>query len=141
MIVLEVVVYITYTSIYEIAVELVLKHLSLSYSFQTAHIWACPPGEGDDYIFHCHPIEQKIPKPKRLVEWYRNMLERGKAQQVINEFKDIFAHCTDEEITAVTEIPYFEGDFWPNVIEETIKEIDQEEEERKASVGVVDVSV
>lgn len=32
----------------------------------------------------------------------------------------------------VTDIPYFEGDFWPNVIEETIKELDQEEEERKA---------
>ena len=51
-------------------------------SFQTAHIWACPPGEGDDYIFHCHPIEQKIPKPKRLVDWYRKMLDRGQQSHV-----------------------------------------------------------
>ena len=29
-------------------------------------------------------------------------------------------------------MPYFEGDFWPNVLEENIKELmDQEEEERK----------
>ncbi|XP_019862925.1 PREDICTED: CREB-binding protein-like isoform X2 [Amphimedon queenslandica] len=98
--------------------------------FQTAHIWACPPGEGDDYIFHCHPMEQKIPKPKRLVEWYRNMLERGKDQSVLCDFQDIFQYCVEEEITTVTDIPYFEGDFWPNVIEETIKELDQE---RKAS--------
>ena len=34
--------------------------------YTMAHIWACPPSEGDDYIFHCHPTEQKIPKPKRL---------------------------------------------------------------------------
>lgn len=34
--------------------------------YTMAHIWACPPSEGDDYIFHCHPPEQKIPKPKRL---------------------------------------------------------------------------
>ena len=34
--------------------------------YTMAHIWACPPSEGDDYIFHCHPQEQKIPKPKRL---------------------------------------------------------------------------
>ena len=34
--------------------------------YTMAHIWACPPSEGDDYIFHCHPAEQKIPKPKRL---------------------------------------------------------------------------
>ena len=29
------------------------------------------------------------------------------------------------------EMPYFEGDFWPNVIEESIKELDQEEEEKR----------
>ena len=59
------------------------------------------------------------------------------------DYKDIFRHCTDEEITTVTEIPYFEGDFWPNVVEETIKELDmEEEEERKASEAAsVDVHV
>lgn len=52
-----------------------------SFSFLTAHIWACPPSEGDDYIFHCHPEEQKIPKPKRLTEWYRKMLDTGKSPE------------------------------------------------------------
>jgi len=33
----------------------------------------------------------------------------------------------DDELTSVTELAYFEGDFWPNVIEEQIKELDQEE--------------
>ena len=28
-------------------------------------------------------------------------------------------------------MPYFEGDFWPNVLEESIKELDQEEEEKR----------
>jgi E1A/CREB-binding protein len=55
--------------------------------FMTAHIWACPPSEGDDYIFHCHPVEQKIPKPKRLVEWYRKMLDRGKADNVVYDYR------------------------------------------------------
>lgn len=26
---------------------------------------------------------------------------------------------------------YFEGDFWPNVLEDCIKELDQEEEEKR----------
>ena len=34
--------------------------------YTMAHIWACPPSEGDDYIFHSHPAEQKMPKPRRL---------------------------------------------------------------------------
>lgn len=47
--------------------------------------------------------------------------------------QDIFKHCTEDAVTSVTEIPYFEGDFWPNIIEETIKELDQEAREREAS--------
>lgn len=34
-------------------------------------------------------------------------------------------------MTSANELPYFEGDFWPNVLEESIKELQQEEEERK----------
>ena len=55
--------------------------------FQTAHIWACPPSEGDDYIFHCHPEDQKIPKPKRLTDWYRKMLDRGKSDNVVHDYR------------------------------------------------------
>lgn len=52
-----------------------------------AHIWACPPSEGDDYIFHCHPIDQKIPKPKRLQEWYKKMLDKGIIERIILDYK------------------------------------------------------
>lgn len=51
------------------------------------HIWACPPSEGDDYIFHCHPPDQKIPKPKRLQEWYRKMLDKAFAERIIHDYR------------------------------------------------------
>ncbi|XP_010786455.1 CREB-binding protein [Notothenia coriiceps] len=95
------------------------------------HIWACPPSEGDDYIFHCHPFDQKIPKPKRLQEWYRKMLDKAFAERILHDYKDIFKQATEDRITTANELPYFEGDFWPNVLEESIKELEQEEEERK----------
>jgi len=28
-------------------------------------------------------------------------------------------------------MPYFEGDFWPNILEESIKEVEQEELEKR----------
>jgi len=34
-------------------------------------------------------------------------------------------------LTSVTEMPYFEGDFWPNILEESIKEVEQEELEMR----------
>nr|XP_046272094.1 CREB binding protein b isoform X2 [Scatophagus argus] len=99
--------------------------------YVTGHIWACPPSEGDDYIFHCHPPDQKIPKPKRLQEWYRKMLDKAFAERILHDYKDIFKQATEDRLTSANELPYFEGDFWPNVLEESIKELEQEEEERK----------
>jgi E1A/CREB-binding protein len=99
--------------------------------YTMAHIWACPPSEGDDYIFHCHPPEQKIPKPKRLQEWYKKMLDKGMIERTIQDYKDILKQAMEDKLTSAAELPYFEGDFWPNVLEESIKELDQEEEEKR----------
>lgn len=99
--------------------------------YTMAHIWACPPSEGDDYIFHCHPPDQKIPKPKRLQEWYKKMLDKGMIERTIQDYKDILKQAMEDNLTSAAEMPYFEGDFWPNVLEESIKELDQEEEEKR----------
>ncbi len=60
---------------------------SLFLRYVNGHIWSCPPSEGDDYIFHCHPPEQKIPKHKRLVEWYKKMLDKAIEDGVVYEYK------------------------------------------------------
>ena len=99
--------------------------------FQWAHIWACPPSEGDDYIFHCHPVEQKVPKPKRLQDWYKKMLDKGVIERVVIDYKDIHKDAIENGMKTPLDIPYFEGDFWPNVLEECIKESEQEEEKRR----------
>ncbi|KAK1885881.1 Histone lysine acetyltransferase CREBBP [Dissostichus eleginoides] len=82
--------------------------------YAQGHIWACPPSEGDDYIFHCHPQDQKIPKPKRLQEWYRKMLDKAFAERILHDYKDICKQATEDRLTTANELPYFEGDFWPN---------------------------
>ncbi|CAF1312058.1 unnamed protein product [Adineta steineri] len=104
-----------------------VKQLGFAY----AHIWACPPSEGDDYIFHCHPTEQRVPKPKRLQEWYKTMLDIAVAQRVVVDFKDIMKDCSDSGITKASDLPYFEGDFWSSTIEDLLKELDTEEEDRR----------
>ncbi|MGH0176363.1 UNVERIFIED_CONTAM: hypothetical protein FKN15_072185 [Acipenser sinensis] len=58
--------------------------------YTTGHIWACPPSEGDDYIFHCHPADQKIPKPKRLQEWYKKMLDKAVSERIVHDYKVFF---------------------------------------------------
>ena len=43
----------------------------------------------------------------------------------------------DDDFSSVTDLAYFEEDFWPNVIEEQIKELDQE----KQAQAPIEVSV
>ena len=100
--------------------------------YSMAHLWACPPQEGDDYIFHCHPPEQKIPKPKRLQDWYRKMLDKGACENIVLDYKNIHQQVIEDGITTPILLPYFEGDYWPNVIEDCIREVAQEEEKRAA---------
>ncbi|RWS27977.1 histone acetyltransferase-like protein 2, partial [Leptotrombidium deliense] len=112
--------------------EILLGYLDYTkqLGFTMAHIWACPPSEGDDYIFHCHPTEQKIPKPKRLQDWYKKMLDKGIIERIVLDYKDILKQATEDNFKSATELPYFEGDFWPNVIEESIKEIEMEQQKQ-----------
>ena len=45
--------------------------------------------------------------------------------------QDILKDAIENNLKSATEMPYFEGDFWPNVLEESIKELDEEEEKKK----------
>jgi E1A/CREB-binding protein len=58
--------------------------------YATAHIWSCPPCEGDDYIFLCRPSGQKIPSPKQLRDWYEEMLTKGFNEGTVHNYKDIY---------------------------------------------------
>lgn len=82
---------------------------SLSHSYTLAHIWACPPSEGDDYIFHCHPPEQKIPKPKRLQDWYKKMLDKAIVERVVMDYKVSLLWNGFESISLLTGLFVFAG--------------------------------
>ena len=45
--------------------------------------------------------------------------------------QDVLRDAKEGNIQDVTQIPYFEGDFWPNVLEENIKELEQEEQDKR----------
>lgn len=96
-------------------------HYAKILGYAVAHIWACPPSEGDDYIFHMHPSDQRIPKPKRLQEWYQKMLKKALVDHIVVDFKDILEDAEESKLCSPTELPYFEGDYWPNILEDVIK--------------------
>ena len=97
--------------------------------FHTAHIWACPPCKGDDYIFFCHPEDQKTPKDDRLRSWYVTLLEKAKGEGIVTHITNLWNEHFKSDHDA-TVVPYFEGDYWPGEAENVIKVLEDEASER-----------
>ena len=101
--------------------------------FATAHIWACPPLKGDDYILYAKPEDQKTPKDDRLRQWYIDMLvdcqKRGIVGLVTNMYDLYFA----VEKNDASVVPYMDGDYFPAEVENIIKDIEEGKGGKKGS--------
>lgn len=92
--------------------------------FHTCHIWSCPPLKGDDYIFFCKPENQKIPKSARLRQWYQKLLQQAKKDGLVYNVSNLYAEYYMKK-KAAHELPYFEGDYWPRLAEDLIKQLEE----------------
>lgn len=41
--------------------------------------------------------------------------------RVVLDYKDIHRDAVEKGVQSAKDVPYFEGDYWPNVLEESIK--------------------
>lgn len=93
--------------------------------FSSAHIWACPPLKGDDYILYAKPEDQKTPRDDRLRQWYIDMLvecqKRGVVGKVTNMYDLYFSNPRND----ATVVPYMDGDYFPAEVENIIKDIEE----------------
>jgi len=97
--------------------------------FHTVHIWACPPCKGDDYIFFCHPEDQKTPKDDRLRSWYITLLRKAKHEGIVTHITNLWDQHFKSDLD-VSCVPYFEGDYWPGEAENVLKALEDEAIER-----------
>ncbi|TDH73274.1 hypothetical protein CCR75_008140 [Bremia lactucae] len=93
--------------------------------FHTAHLWACPPLKGDDYILYCHPETQKTPKSDRLRAWYVDMLVKAEEEGVVWQITNMYDDYWRNDNTPCA-LPYFEGDYWVGLAEDLIEKLDAE---------------
>jgi E1A/CREB-binding protein len=93
--------------------------------FVSAHIWACPPLKGDDYIFYCKPEDQKTPRDTRLRQWYMDMLVECQKRDIVGKITNMYdLYIVDTSLDA-TAIPYLEGDYFSGEAENIIKDLEE----------------
>lgn len=85
-----------------------------SIGFNSFHLWPCPPKVGLDYIFYRHPTTQKYPSQARLNRWYTEIFKKGIDEGIFTNYCN---DLTEPGYTFFRQIPYFEGDFFPDAIE------------------------
>jgi E1A/CREB-binding protein len=93
--------------------------------FSTAHIWACPPLKGDDYIFYAKPEDQKTPRDSRLRQWYIDMLEECQKRNIVGKVTNMYDLYFANENLDATAVPYLEGDYFPGEAENIIKMLEE----------------
>lgn len=103
--------------------------------FHSAHLWSCPPAPGDEYVFHCHPPQQKVPQEEMLRKWYYGVLDISKEEGIVVEttdfheeyFKDGGKNAPLGDAPTPASLPYFEGDYIPGEIETIVADLNKEE--------------
>jgi hypothetical protein len=93
--------------------------------FSTAHIWACPPLKGDDYILYAKPEDQKTPKDDRLRQWYIDMLVDCQKRGIVGRLTNMYDLYFSSKENNATIVPYMEGDYFPAEVENIIKDIEE----------------
>lgn len=93
--------------------------------FATAHIWACPPLKGDDYILYAKPEDQKTPKDDRLRAWYIDMLTECQKRGIVGKVTNMYDLYFSNKNNDASVVPYMDGDYFPAEVENIIKDIEE----------------
>lgn len=101
--------------------------------YSTAHIWACPPLKGDDYILYAKPEDQKTPKDDRLRQWYIDMLIECQKRGVVGKLTNMYDLYFSNDKNDATTVPYMDGDYFPAEVENIIKDIEEGKTGKKSS--------
>jgi E1A/CREB-binding protein len=102
--------------------------------FATAHIWACPPLKGDDYILYAKPEDQKTPKDDRLRQWYIDMLIECQMRGIVGKLTNMYDLYFSDPSNDATVVPYMDGDYFPAEVENIIKDIEEGKSGKSSNV-------
>ncbi|XP_065216742.1 histone lysine acetyltransferase CREBBP-like [Planococcus citri] len=95
--------------------------------YTMVHLRDRTPNEGEDFIFNCNPVNRKLPFD------YCKMLDIGllHRKRIVIHYQNIFQQAMNDGLHSAAEFPHFENDIWTDMLERSIQELNQLEEEKR----------
>lgn len=107
------------TAIYHGIVRGYLRYCSAR-GFLYTHIYTCPPRKGQNYIFPFKPDDQKEISLMRLRQWYHQLLQDASKGDDASVTHVLTLDLALPNAT-FSQVPYFDGDNWPEIMDDIIK--------------------
>ncbi|RLN56164.1 hypothetical protein BBJ29_003320 [Phytophthora kernoviae] len=86
------------------------------------------------FLEDCKDQNQKIPKSARLRQWYQKLLLQAKHDGLVVNISNLYAEYYMKK-KAAHELPYFEGDYWPRLAEDLIKQLEEKDLGNRGKTG------
>jgi len=122
------------TAIYHAVVRGYLRYVG-GRGFKYAHLYTCPPRKGQNYILPFKPDDQKEISTARLRKWYSDLLTQAANTNppALSSFRNIGEVFKNAKLT---EIPYFDGDNWPDIMEDILKFDNAQKDEESTHLSI-----
>ena len=59
------------------------------------------------------------------------MLDIGIIERIVCDYKNVYQQAVEDDLGSPVELPYFEGDFWANVLEDCIRQLEEDNNPNK----------
>ena len=83
--------------------------------------------KNDDYIFYAKPENQRNPEADHLRRWYKRILGECQNRNIVVKVTNVCDQYFANPQLDATNVPYFDGDFFPEEAEKIIATLDSEE--------------
>ncbi|KAM7539921.1 hypothetical protein Aperf_G00000027701 [Anoplocephala perfoliata] len=88
-----------------------------NHGFVAVHVCTTPTNDRASEIFIGHPNDQVKPNRRTIRAWFTSMLQSARDGGIVEYVDDILDDAYIRGVERVTDLPYFDGDIWPEAIE------------------------
>ncbi|CAL2034728.1 unnamed protein product [Caenorhabditis brenneri] len=104
------------------------------FGYENVHLFADPPVQNEDYIFHIHPAFQVYKEAESLIRYYGSVFAKGQRDAVISRIQKFKDTPASKKYKIPTDFIPFDGGLWTRVMKEIEDDLKKDQEEQNVKL-------